>query len=80
MRCLQKNIFLLSVIQDRFSNETIKFLGPTPPFLYFKKCDLSSQIQEKRPSQTPAGAPFRERYAPTFKKYVSTEPRARSFQ
>ena len=80
MRCLQKNIFLLSVIQDRFSNETIKFLGPTPPFLYFKNYDISSQIQQKRTSQTPWVVLFRDTDAPTSKKYVSTESKISSFQ
>ena len=56
----------------------MKYLGATPPFLYFKKCDVSSKIRKKRPSQTPAVAPFRDRYVPTSKKYVSTEAKRRS--
>ena len=58
----------------------MKFLGPTPPFLYLKKCDISSQIQQKPPSQTHPVALFTDTYAPNSKKYVSTEPKARSFQ
>ena len=45
-----KKMFLLSLRQNHFSKEAIKFLGPTPPFLYLKKCNISSQIQQKRPS------------------------------
>ena len=72
--------FLLCLKQDHLRHQTIKVLGPTPPFLYFKKCHISSQVQQKRPSQTPAVAPFRDTYVPTSKKYVSTEPKTRSFQ
>ena len=53
------------------------FLGPTPPFLYLKKCDISSQIQQKSPSQTPSAALCTDTYAPNSKKYVSTQPKAR---
>ena len=60
-------MFLLRLRQARFSNAAIKFLGLTPPFLYFKKCDISNQIQQKRPSETPVAAPFRGTYAPTSK-------------
>ena len=31
-----KKVFLLSLRQHRWSKETIKFLGPTPPFFIFK--------------------------------------------
>ena len=65
-------MFLLSLRQDHFSNSTIKFLGPTPLFLYLKKCDISSQIQEKTPSQASPLAHFRDTYVLTSKNYVST--------
>ena len=58
----------------------MKFLGPTRPILYLKKSDISSQIQQKRTSQTPAVALFKDMGAPTSKKYVSTEPKTRFFQ
>ena len=72
-------MFPLSLRQGHFSNSTINFLDPTNPFLYFKKGDSSSQIQQKRPSQRLAVTPFRDTYAQTSKKYVSTEPRTRLF-
>ena len=75
---LRKYMIVLSLRQDRFSTETMKFLRRTPAFLYFKTCDISSRVQQKRPSQTPLVAPFRDTYAPTSKKYVSTEPKRRS--
>ena len=68
----------MSLRQDHFSKKTIKFLGLTPPFLYLKTCDIFSQIQQKRPFQTPAVVTFRDMYAQTSKKYVYTE--TRSFQ
>ena len=46
----------------------------------FKKCDISNQIQQKLSSQTPVVAPFKDTYAPASKRYVSTEPKTRSFQ
>ena len=64
------------VSTEHFSNYIIKFLGPTPSFLYLKNCDISSQIQQKRPSQTLAVAP----YAQIPKKLVSTETKTRSFR
>ena len=75
----EKN-FILSLRQDHFSNSTAKFLGPTRPFLYLKKLDMFTQIQQKWPSETPVVASFRDTYAPTSRKYVSTEPNTRSFQ
>ena len=72
-------MFLLSLRQDHFSNSTKKFLGPTPPSLYFTKSDIFSQIQQKPPSHTPAVALFRDTYALTSGKYVSTGPKRRSF-
>ena len=58
----------------------MKFLGPTTPFLYFKKSDIFTQFHQKRPFQTPLVTSFRDTYPPTFKKHVSTEPKTRSFQ
>ena len=80
MHRLLRNKFLLSLRQNRFSIETIKSLGTTPPFLYLKRRDISSQVQQKRPSQTPAVAPFRHTYKLVSKKYVCTEPKTRSVQ
>ena len=79
MHLLPKYMFLLSLKQDHFSNYTMIYLGSTPPFLYLYKCDISSQIQEKRSSHTPAVAPFKSRYALTSTKHVCTEPKARPF-
>ena len=76
---VRKSMFLPSLRQDHFSNYTIKRLVHTPPLLYFKKYDISSQIQQKQPSHTPAVASFRDTYAPTSKKYVFTDPNTRSF-
>ena len=49
-------------------------------FLDFKNSDIFTLIQQKRPSQTPAVARFRDMYSPTSRKYVSTEPKTRLFQ
>ena len=76
---VRKSMFLPSLRQDHFSNYTIKRLVHTPPLLHFKKYNISSQIQQKQPSHTPAVAPFRDTYAPTSKKYVFTDPNTRSF-
>ena len=73
-------MFPLSLKQGHFGNQTINFLSPTNPYLYLKKCDSSSQIQQKRPFSWPAAALFRDTYAATSKKSVSTEPKARLFQ
>ena len=78
MHRLPINMFQLSLGEDHFFNETIIFLGSTNPFLYFKKCDISSRVQQKRSSQRPLLVPFRDKYAPTSKKYVSTEPKRKS--
>ena len=60
-------------------NQAIKFLGLSPPFLYFKDSSFT-QIQQKRPSQTPVLARFWDRYAPISIKYLPTEPKTGSFQ
>ena len=78
MHRLSINMFQLSLGEDHFFNETIIFLGSTNPFLYFTKCDISSRVQQKRSSQRPLLVPFRDKYAPTSKKYVSTEPKRKS--
>ena len=70
---IPKDLFLLSLKQDNFSNSTIIVLGPSPPFIYLKKCDIFSQIQQKCYSQRPVVAPFRDTRAPTSRKYISTE-------
>ena len=80
MHRLAENMFVHSLRQDHFSNQKIKFVGAAPPFLYLKKCYIFSQIKKKRPSQTPVVAPFRDKYAPTSKKYVFTKAKARPFQ
>ena len=73
----------VSTEQDDFSNQTVKSLGPTPPFLFSKICGIYhtyfTHIQQKRHSQTPAVALFRNTYAPTSRKYVCTEPKTRPF-
>ena len=48
-----ENIFLLMLRQ----NQAIEYLGLSPPFLYFKDSSFT-QIQQKRPSQTPVLARF----------------------
>ena len=57
----------------------MKFLGLTPLFLYLKKCDISSQIYQKPTSQTLVLPHFTDTYALTSEKYVSPEPKERSF-
>ena len=57
--------------QDHFSNSR---------FYIFKNTDIFTQIQQKRPYQTPVMARFRDTYAPTSRKYVSTEAKIRLFQ
>ena len=79
MHQIPQNLFLLSLKQDNFSNSTIIVLGPSPPFIYLKKCDIFSQIQQKWHSQRPVVAPFRDTRAPTSRKYISTELKKRSF-
>ena len=73
MHQLPENMFLLSLRQYPFSNFT-------PPFLYLKKWETFTQIQQKQPSQRPVVARVRDTYAPTSRKYVSTESNTRSFQ
>ena len=73
-------MYVLSLRQDHFSNQKVKIVGPTPPFLYFKKSDIFSQIQQKRPSQMPAVARFRHTYAPTSRIYVCTESETRQLK
>ena len=46
----------------------------------FKNSNIFTQIQQKRPYQTPVVASFRDTYAPTSRKYLSTEPKTKSFQ
>ena len=58
----------------------MKCLGRNPPFLYFKNSDTFTQIQQKQPYQTPVVARFRDIYAPTSRKNVSTKPKTKSFQ
>ena len=53
---------------------------PHPVFKLVKNSDIFTQIREKQPSPTPVVARFRDTYAPTSKKYVSTDPRTRLFQ
>ena len=74
MHRFPENVFLLSLRQDHFTNSARTFLGPTAPFLYFKNSDIFTQIQQKPSYQTPAVARFRNTYAATSRKYVSTEP------
>ena len=75
-----ENVFLISPRQDLLSSSTKKFLVPTHPFLYLKNWGVFTQIQQKRCSQTPAVARFKDTLVPTSRKYVSTEPNTRSFQ
>ena len=60
MHQLPENMFLLSRRQDLFSNETVKFLDPSLPFLHSKNCGIFTQILQKRPSKTPAVAHLRD--------------------
>ena len=75
-----ENIFLLSLRKHHFINQTMKSLGPTPPFLHLKNCCIFTPVQQIRPSQRPVVACYRDAYAPTSRKYVSNEPLTRSFQ
>ena len=49
MHRLPENMFILNLGQDRFINQTIKFLGPTGPFLIFKNRNIFTQIEQKGP-------------------------------
>ena len=75
-----ENIFLLSLRKHHFINQTMKSLGPTPPFLHLKNCCIFTSIQQIPPSQRPVVACYRDAYTPTSRKYVSNEPQTRSFQ
>ena len=46
---LPENMFVLSLRQDHFSNQIIKFVGATPPFLYLIKSDIFSQFSKNDP-------------------------------
>ena len=74
------NIFLLILRQHHFINQTIKSLGPTPPFLHLKNRCIFTPSQQIRSSQRPVVACYRDAYTPTSRKYVSNEPQTRSFQ
>ena len=52
--------------------QSLRFLGPTPPFLYLKACNTFSQIEQNRPSQKPAVTRSRDAHAPISRKYVYT--------
>ena len=78
MHWIPQNLFLLSLKQDNFSNSTIIVLGPSPPFIYLKKCDIFAQIQQKWHSQRPVVAPFRDMRSPTSRKHISTDLKKRS--
>ena len=80
MHQLPESIFVLSLRQYPFSNLTVKFLRLTPLFLYLKKWEIFTQIQQKQPSQRPVVTRVRDTYAPTSRRYVSIEPNTRSFQ
>ena len=58
----------------------MNFLGTTPPFFIFKNSAVSTQIEQKWPYQTPLAAQFRDKYAPTSRKYVYVEPETRPLQ
>ena len=45
-----------------------KCSGPTPTYIYLKKYHIFTQIRQKRPSQTPIVARFRDTYALTSRK------------
>ena len=73
MHRIPQNLFLLSLKQDNsFRTQSSIFI--------FKKCGIFTQIQQKRPSQTPAVVCFGDTYPLTSIKYVSTEPKKKSFQ
>ena len=65
---------IISVVKEK------KILGPTTTFLDFKNSDIFIQILPKRPYQMPVVARFRDTYARTSWKYVSTESKIRSSQ
>ena len=48
------------------------------PIFYLKICVIFTQIQQKRPSQTPMPNRFRDTYVRTSRKSISTEALARS--
>ena len=70
-------MFLLSLREDPFSNSAKKFSGRTHPYLYLKNPDIFTQIQQKGLCHLTVVADFRDRYAPTSIKYVSTELKTR---
>ena len=72
-----RNMLLLGLRADLFSNQAIKPLGPTTLFSYLKNYGIFTQILQKRPYKTPAVARFKETYAPTSRQYVSNEPNTR---
>ena len=85
MHQLPENMFLPRHFRS-FQNKIIsvvkekKILGPTTTFLDFKNSDIFIQILPKRPYQMPVVARFRDTYARTSWKYVSTESKIRSSQ
>ena len=72
MHQLPENLFLLSLRQDNFSNYVKKFFESNSRF-YLSKIYLSTLT-------TLVMAFFGDAYAPTSRKYISTEPNARSLQ
>ena len=70
---LQENLFLLIPIHDLYRSSPIKLLVCTPQFFYLKIYGILTQILQKRPSQTPAVAQFRDIYLSISKKSVSTD-------
>ena len=62
---------------QRLNNKIVK--SHSSVFI-FKKNDIFSQIQPKRPSQRPMVTRFKDTYAPTYRKYVCTNPKRRLFQ
>ena len=80
MHQLPENMLLMSLSQDHFSNSTVKPLCPNLPFLFLIKCSILTQICQKQLSQRLVAALFRETYAMTSKKHVSTKTKTRSFQ
>ena len=79
MHRLSENMFLLSLRKDHINNLTKKNIGPIPPVLDFKNNNISTQILQKQPYQTPMVARLRDMYAPTSRKYNSTEPKQHHF-
>ena len=77
MHRLPENIILLSLRQGHSSTSIKNILGPTPTFLDFKNSDIFTQTLPKRPYQTAVVIRFREMYAPTSRKYVSTEAKTK---